>query len=841
MRRIPLRLSLIWHSYLFIWLCGACAPVWPAAAITGGCFILLADKRLWHVSRLILAILLFSFAFLITWRHFTNVRQTVAHAPAWRQDVRKAIRFCGDVISVQGLPDNRLRLLLDETRLQDQASTQPLPGLCAWTWEKPPAGEIPLPGMEVCLTRPIKRVRAIDPARGSGFDTAWLAKDIYWRVWSREDKGDPQTRGKPSFAALAREKARERFMAALAPDSIAKGEYTDAAGGFPQAKAILPALLFGDRRYLTRQTVDNFAAATLAHSLALSGQHLAIAGLGGLCLILAIARIRPTIYLARPKIWLITMASWPLAMLYLWLGNAPPSLIRAASMLSIFVFWLWRGLVFSGTDLLCAALALILIFNPLAFFDIGMQLSLLCVGIIALGAPALTSMGKTRDHERPNAAQWLGSNLTQIFMISLLIQLAMLPISLARFDLAGFWFPFNLLWLPALALIVLPLAAIGLLLAAILPQEFLVIASLCLDLASLPCALLLEILNWMRANGFLAEPAFLLPHWFNILAFTAIALGLAWFFGNRQTAKINARARVLFCCALALLALGPCLRLKNATSPDIKLTAVDVGQAQAIVINSPGAAKMLIDGGGGFGGAFDPGKNIISPRIRANSPPSLEAVVNTHPDMDHLGGLFHILEKFNPAHVFHNGREAAGASRARWASLREKTGAKTLVAGDVIILGDERDNLRLEVLHPPAETPRSDLIGHAKWRGNSASIVMRLTQNGVGLALFPGDAELATLKHLLDSGQDLRARVLFAPHHGSDRSYWPTFYKAVDPRILVVSCGFENIWNYPGKKVSAWFAKKGVPVLDTGTRGEIGITFTHGGKMLVDAAEDRKD
>lgn len=61
----------------------------------------------------------------------------------------------------------------------------------------------------------------------------------------------------------------------------------DADAAVPQGKAILLALLFGDRRYLTQDTLDNFSAATLTHSLALSGQHLAVAGLVGLLCVLA--------------------------------------------------------------------------------------------------------------------------------------------------------------------------------------------------------------------------------------------------------------------------------------------------------------------------------------------------------------------------------------------------------------------------------------------------------------------------------------------------------------------------------------------------------------------------
>ncbi|MFO8212420.1 hypothetical protein R2K36_33710, partial [Pseudomonas aeruginosa] len=87
----------------------------------------------------------------------------------------------------------------------------------------------------------------------------------------------------------------------------------------------------------------------------------------------------------------------------------------------------------------------------------------------------------------------------------------------------------------------------------------------------------------------------------------------------------------------------------------------------------------------------------------------------------------------------------------------------------------------------------------------------RLTQHGKGLAIIPGDAERKSLRHMLDQGLDLRAEVLVLPHHGSDSSYLPDFYEAVQPQIVVAACGFENRYGYPGKKVRAWLNNAAIP------------------------------
>ena len=107
--------------------------------------------------------------------------------------------------------------------------------------------------------------------------------------------------------------------------------------------------------------------------------------------------------------------------------------------------------------------------------------------------------------------------------------------------------------------------------------------------------------------------------------------------------------------------------------------------------------------------------------------------------------------------------------------LRQSLAGRILAEGDVLIVGDPALGLRLEVLHPPRAADEKEATA---WTGNEASLILRLTRHGQGLALFTGDAERRSLRRLLASGRDLRAQVLLAPHHGSDRSFLAAFYKA---------------------------------------------------------------
>ena len=394
-------------------------------------------------------------------------------------------------------------------------------------------------------------------------------------------------------------------------------------------------------------------------------------------------------------------ASCPPALAYLWLGNAPASLLRAVCMLFILAFWLARGRTRTTLDVLCAALFCICLAAPLSVLDTGLQLSALCVAVIGLILPWLRRILPPSTHKaeapRRRAIHWLGRWLARILLISLLIQTALLPLNLLLFGNAGFWFPLNVLWLPVAGLVVLPGAALGLLLAG---AGLDAAARLILDLAALPCQWLINGLADLNDLGLLHNPALLRPHWTALPAFAALLAALACLAGRDRTSPSGKKAaRRLLLAGLALLCVGPLLRLESRFSGDTRLDVLDVGQGQALALRVPGHLRLLLDGGGSASPRFDPGKTLVGPVLTYNDAPRLAAVVNSHPDLDHLGGLFHPLEDFQVQALFHNGREAAGQRGPIWRELRQSLAGRVLAEGDVLIVGDPALGLRLEVLH----------------------------------------------------------------------------------------------------------------------------------------------
>lgn len=855
MRSPPQQAPLLWQIYLAFWISGITAVAWPFPALVCALLLPFADKRLRRAVRLGLATSLWLLGLAVAhWQLYSPapVRSLSDSRLTERRD-KPPPHVCGVVNDVQGLSDNRLRVFLQNTHMLRSSQTPatersaenrealPAPDLTAWTWEAPFFN--PLPGQTVCLDRQPREIHGFANEGLADFDVWWKARGVSFQVWSRADQGNPQLSGEASAPAVWRANLIQAFLTALVPKDPEPLQNADgtshsvAAYDMPQGKAILVALLFGDRRFIRQQTMNNFSAATLAHSLALSGQHLSVAGLLGLVCVLAAARLYAPLYLKQPRFVCAVLAACLPALVYLWIGNAPASLVRASCMLFVSAVWITRHHPRTMLDALCAALLCITVVSPLSALDVGLQLSVLCVGVIGLGLPLLRRVLPS-DAETGRAQSFSKRcvrRLLQILLVSMLIQTALLPMNLLIFGNAGFWFPLNMLWLPAVDLLVLPGAFFGLALQMLGMETA---ARFTLNLMAAPGQWLADALVWFNGHNLLQGPALLRPHWPALPAFAALSGALALTAG--RSCLPDAGRRLLYI-GLVLLCVGPIARLQSRFSQDMRLRVVDVGQGQALVLRFPGHLRLLLDGGGSASPRFEPGKSLVAPVLTNNDAPYLTAVINSHPDIDHMGGLIHILQQFSVDALFDNGQSPAGLAGQQWGKLRRELGSRPLAEGDELIVGDPDSGLRLAVLHPPrkplcVETPTDGVQST-----NDESLVLRLLRRGEGLVLLPGDAGNRVLRRLLASGHDLRANVLIAPHHGSDTGFLPDFYKAVQPRLVLASCGFQNSYGHPGRKLQAWLAQQGIPLLTTAQYGQISVTLPERGPARVSSARAKTD
>ncbi|MBP9856280.1 MAG: MBL fold metallo-hydrolase [Candidatus Pacebacteria bacterium] len=247
----------------------------------------------------------------------------------------------------------------------------------------------------------------------------------------------------------------------------------------------------------------------------------------------------------------------------------------------------------------------------------------------------------------------------------------------------------------------------------------------------------------------------------------------------------------------------------TATEPVLKVAFLDVGQGDAIYIEAPNGNQVLIDGGRDRG--------LLRPlgEVLPWDDKTLDLIIATHPDADHIGGLPAVLERYEVAGVMHNGDAATTQIyRTFMGEMKEEEdlGGKVMLAtrGTQINLSD---NIYLKVLWPlPGTTPGDT---------NDYSVVIYLT-DGYHDFLLTGDAPLLAENYLLKSdGELVDVEVLKAGHHGSRTSSGGNFINATSPLFAIISAGADNNYGHPHREVMTRLAGSGAQILETSKEGTI--------------------
>lgn len=277
-------------------------------------------------------------------------------------------------------------------------------------------------------------------------------------------------------------------------------------------------------------------------------------------------------------------------------------------------------------------------------------------------------------------------------------------------------------------------------------------------------------------------------------------------------------AALLFVCAL--LAITTAFVLVAAfSSPQRVLTVsfLDVGQGDAIFIEGPTGVQVLVDGG------KDRAVLRALPAVMGPLDRSIDVVVATHPDADHIGGLPDVFSLYTVSHLLLSGRggESSIAQRFAHATEREKGLAYTIAQeGMRLHLGG---GAYADILHP------QDNVAQLR-ESNDASIIMRVVF-GETAVMLTGDASAWVEERLVaDYGDALASAVLKAGHHGSKTSSAATFLAAVQPETVVVSAAQDNSYGHPHASVLDTVQAAGAAILATADAGT--ITFVSDGVQI---------
>lgn len=214
---------------------------------------------------------------------------------------------------------------------------------------------------------------------------------------------------------------------------------------------------------------------------------------------------------------------------------------------------------------------------------------------------------------------------------------------------------------------------------------------------------------------------------------------------------------------------------------EMRVHFIDVGQGDSIFIESPNGQTMLVDGG--VKGA---GQEIVA-YLKEQGVQKLDAVVATHPDADHIGGLIAVLNSIEIGEFYDSGKVHTSQTFEEMLTLIDTKNISYNVpkTGDTLAFDEE---VSVKVLS--ADETASD--------NNDASIVLKVTYGDVSF-LLTGDAGVALEKEMLT--QDVKATVLKAGHHGSNTSSSQSFIQTVHPEVTVLSYGEDNKYGHPHAEV----------------------------------------
>jgi competence protein ComEC len=563
--------------------------------------------------------------------------------------------------------------------------------------------------------------------------------------------------------------------------------------------SLAQGILLGLRGNIPDSLNDAFSRTGTAHILAISGLNISI--------VIAMFLSLGVLFFGRQRslyIWLALAFTW----LYTLLAGMNPPVIRAAIMGSLFLIAVYLGRQGSAIIALAFSAAVMVGIQPQLLWSVSFQLSFLAMAGLILLYPHVQAWGrkgvallfKNRERIVPTA-----STITDGFAASLAAIVAVAPLIAYNFGIVSLiGLPATFFSLPAL--------------------PFIIVTSALVAFVGLLASLAAQILGWLAwlflsylvvlVRGFDALPHASLEvaavsSW-HVLGYYAILAGvialisrrnqlaafsskMAW--GIKKVAQGIPKPRLGFSpkwLILPLLIVAILVWSAALTQPDGKLhvSFLDVGQGDAILIQTPNGQDILIDGG--------PDSQKINLELSEKLPfwdRTIDLVVSTQPQADHVTGLVEVLQRYEVKQVLEPGVSYNSSVYQEWLRLIEDRGIECNIARawQEIDLGN---GIKLEVLNPP----------ESLWEGTSDDVdnngvVLRLSWDKISF-LFTADIRGDTELELIGERANLRSTVLKVAHHGSETSTCLQFLVTVDPEVAVISVGANNTFGHPDQEVT---------------------------------------
>ena len=403
--------------------------------------------------------------------------------------------------------------------------------------------------------------------------------------------------------------------------------------GRPEAAAIVIAILIGDRAGLDPGIERRLQIAGTYHVMAISGGNVAL--VAGLVLV----GLRPLTRSFRLPA-LLTIGA---VLGYGWVIGPQPSVSRAVTAACVYLAAQCAGLIVSSRHVLALVAIVVTALDPLTPVLPGAWLSFGATFGILIFASALLDWLRAR--RATNSGSWpdIVRMVASLFCATAAAELMLWPVGALLFSRVGVaGLVLNFIAIPAMAVVQVS-GGIGVALVDWWPLAGSVAGTLASWAATLlvRSSALVDLAPWLSWRVPAPSPVWLIGYYAGV--------GLVWW-GWRQPAVRKGGAWLAMGCLAGILA-APTLAWRRPAAPWLRMTMVDVGQGDALVLQLPGGRSLLVDAGGSAS-PFDIGDRVVAPTLWALGVRRLDWLAVTHPDLDHIGGSASVAATFDPIEIW---------------------------------------------------------------------------------------------------------------------------------------------------------------------------------------------
>ena len=573
------------------------------------------------------------------------------------------------------------------------------------------------------------------------------------------------------------------------------------------AAAVLTALVTGNRQWIDQDLRNLFSRAGANHILAISGLHLSIVALVSFYLFDRLFSFFPLLVIPGVARKLAAVFTLPPLVFYALLSGFSPSTQRALTMVVMVMVCIAIEKEADTVNALAAAFIAILIVWPGALFSISFQLSFFAV-LFILGGMAVVKKLTTKIDTGGSFFNRAIKGVGMFMVVSLFAVLGTQPLVMHYFNQISFAGIFtNIILIPGAGFLALPLG-----LSALFVHPFSVgVSALLVTMAGFILGGCIDSLGWISTLPMVWAHA-VTPDLVEISCYYLFFFGVFMVFQGMKK-----RGTLLVIATLLLFfARESFLMFDRFFNKNVRVFVLNVGQGSAALIEAPQGKRVLIDGGG-FSrfSSFDTGERIVAPFLWFRRILTLDAVVLTHPESDHMNGLIYIMDHFKVGRFIKNSEQGKRDNYRDLMAVVEhrRIRVETVPGLDRLNLGDAH----LEFLYP---------LGARSENPNNNSIVSKLIHGKISV-LFPGDIMKDAEEELVRArGTRLLSTVLVSPHHGSSSSSSGFFLDQVQPKSVIISCGLKNRYGFPHKAVVERYTRRGYRLFQTDLAGAVQILST---------------